>query len=87
MPILDYQCDKCGFKDEYIVSPSVPKAMLPPEVCPKCNEGKLERLFSPKGIGFDVPGGYSYQWGAKNWRLHHTLDEQSKILNNQMSPY
>jgi len=87
MAIVDYCCEACGFKDEYIVSPSVPKEMKPPEKCPKCKDGNFVRQFSPQGIDFDVPGGYSYQYGKHAWKKHMTLNQQAQVLAGEKDPY
>ena len=65
MALRDYKCDKCGYTEEFIFSPSVSAPVIP-EVCPQCNEGKLEYFFSAGNISFDVIGGYDYVYGKKS---------------------
>lgn len=65
MALRDYKCDKCGYTEEFIFSPSVEAPEIP-EVCPKCSEGKFEYSFNPGSFSFDVIGGYDYTYGKKS---------------------
>ena len=90
--IADYKCDKCGFMDEYIDSISV--AEKPPEICPKCNEGKMEKQFGFNGgIDFVGPGFYINDHGKHNWKKGKT-DAQiadclapDKVTGKYKDPY
>jgi hypothetical protein len=84
----DYKCSECGFTDEYSTSPSVPKAMNPPEMCPKCNKGKMEKIVSFSGQSFDPGiGTYSYEHGKYAWKKRMSADQQAKVLNSEIDPY
>jgi len=87
MPMFDYKCNECEFTEEYCVSPSVPKEMGPPEKCPKCGKGILEKIFNPKSVSFDVIGGYDQTYGKKAWKRNMSLDDQSKVLAGKKDPY
>lgn len=89
MPIFDYQCTKCEFKDEYIKSISVPKEMLPPEVCPKCgSEMKIEFPISNRvGLDFIGPGFYVTESGRKAWRKNLTSAQQASVLLGERDPW
>lgn len=92
MPIVDFRCDKCGFTDEYIIgSTNGGKA---PDNCPKCNEGKMERLFSTNQVGIDFvgPGFYINDHGIHAWKKRLSPEDQVKVLNpdhngNYKNPY
>ena len=93
MPLLDYRCNKCGFVDEFLIGIHVADAN-PPIECPKCKEGKMERLFSPRQIGIDFVGKgfYINDYGKHNWKSHMSADEQAKVLapdanGNYKDPY
>lgn len=55
MSMQDYVCNECGYTEEFIISFSLPKPEIP-DVCPKCNKGKMEQKFSGKNIGFKCIG-------------------------------
>lgn len=83
MPIYDYKCSNCGFTDEYIISPSTPKELEAPMICPECHEGKMEKKFSPTGrVGFDLVGAgfYVNDYGKHNWKQGKSDLEISKYL-------
>lgn len=87
--MIDYKCNKCGFKDEYGNSISLPKDMQVPKdmKCPKCKKGKLEQLFTSSGkIGIDVIGGYEYTHGRKARHLKSPA-ENAAILTGNKNPY
>lgn len=88
MPTYDYKCNECGFMDEYCTGQSVPKAMNPPEVCPKCGKGKLEKQFSVQGQSFDIVGScYMNDYGKHAWKKNMSLDDQAKVLTGNKDPY
>lgn len=87
MPAYNYSCTECSFTDEYNTNKSLPAAFHPPEFCPKCGKGKMEKQFSATGISFDVIGGYEYQYGKKNWKRNLSDNEKSKVLAGQQDPY
>jgi len=84
-----YICPECGFKEEYIESISVSKNQWHPEVCPKCGNGKLEKIFDMSGGhgGFDVVGGYDYTYGKKAWKKNLSDSDKAKVLSGKMNPY
>jgi hypothetical protein len=91
MAIHDYECDKCKFKEEFIISPSVIDPI--PENCPKCSDGKLVKLF-PKcnRVGVDVLGGYDYEYGKKAYKKRMSDQEYAGCLvkddsGNYKDPY
>ena len=87
--IFDFKCEKCDFKEEYFVSKSLPKELLPPETCPKCG-GKLVKVTdasSFSGISNDVIGGYDYQYGKKAWRKNLSVEEQASVLTGDIDPH
>jgi len=91
MPNYDYKCNKCGFTDEYIIGKTMAEGKEP-DVCPKCNEGKMERQFSPTKAEADVIGGYDYIYGKKNWKRNLSVADQAKVLSpdingNYKDPY
>lgn len=81
MPVYNYKCNKCGFLDEYIIYKGLAEG-VEPTVCPKCNEGKMERQFSiGKTMAFDIVGYcYTNVYGKKNWKRHLSLEDQAKVL-------
>ena len=79
MAIYDFACPICGWIEEHIVSPSISDPI--PEKCPRCNEGKMERQFSPQRISFDVINGFDYQYGRKNWKKGKSDVEIAGYLN------
>jgi putative FmdB family regulatory protein len=90
MPINKYHCNSCDFEEEYIESFSTSKELWHPENCPKCNTGKLEKIFDMKDGkgGFDIIGFcFMNTHGKHNWRLGKTQDEISKVLTGEKDPY
>lgn len=91
MPIYTYKCTKCGFTDEFIESFSTSKENWHPENCPKCKEGKLEKVFDMAGhsIGIDFvgPGFYINDYGIHNWRSKMSKEDQAKVLSGKKDPY
>ena len=85
MPINSYKCDKCDFEEEYIESFSTSKETWHPEICPKCNDGKMTKEFAVSGISFDVLGGFSYCYGRKALN-NKSSTERAEIINGA-NPY
>ena len=94
MAMIDFRCDKCGFTDEYIIYGGLAEGVAP-EKCPKCEDGKMERLFSTgKSVGIDFVGSgfYINDYGKHNWKRNLSDDDKAKVLSpnhngNYMSPY
>lgn len=89
MPIFDYQCKKCEFKDEFIKSVSVPKELQPPEICPKCG-GEMVQLFTlNKTLEFDLRGTgfYETEYGKKAWKRNLTTAQQADVLLGNRDPW
>ena len=84
MPLFDFKCTECGFTDEYSTNKSLPKDMRPPDVCPKCGNGKMEKQFSTQGQSFDVVGGFEYEYGKKNRKAKQRADY---LAGDAPSPY
>lgn len=83
-----YSCPSCSFKEEYFESISISKDQWHPEICPNCGKGKLEKVFDMKGHGgFDVVGGYDYQYGKKNWKKNLNDSDKAKVLSGKINPY
>lgn len=88
MPTFDFRCTNCGFQEEYCTNASVPKDMRPPEICPKCKQGKMEKLFSVDGQSFDIVGScYLNDYGKHAWKKRMSAEEQSKVLSGEKNPY
>ena len=85
MPTFNYKCDNCKCINSY--NTSVP-SMNPPEICPECKKGSLEKLFTTEGQGFDIVGYcYANEYGKKNWKKNLSQSDQRKVLNNEKNPY
>lgn len=91
MAINKYSCPDCGFIEEYIESFSVSKALWHPEVCPKCNKGKMEKVFDMKDGhgGFDIigPGCWLNDHGKHAWKKNLSPEDQVKVLKDNKNPY
>jgi putative FmdB family regulatory protein len=90
MPINTYSCSACGFKEEYVESFSTSKETWHPDVCPKCNQAKLEKIFDMNGGkgGFDIVGFcYANTYGKKNWKQRLSKEDQIKVLTENKNPY
>jgi putative FmdB family regulatory protein len=63
MPIYEYQCAKCGFKDEYLQKVSEP----PLTRCPSCGKESFRKLVSAAGFQLKGSGWYAtdFKGGAK----------------------
>ncbi len=85
MGLHDFKCDNedCGFTDEYFTSMSLPQDMKCPEVCPKCNKGKMCQQFSSVGgnrLKVHVVGGYDDTYGKRNWKAGKTDNQIAEYL-------
>lgn len=56
MAFHDYECNKCGYIEEYNTGFSVSKTLYPPKdlKCPKCKKGKMIKQFSVSGQSFKI---------------------------------
>ncbi|HTQ77720.1 MAG TPA: zinc ribbon domain-containing protein [Burkholderiales bacterium] len=63
MPIYEYQCAKCGFKDEYLQKVSE----RPLTRCPSCGKQSFRKLISAAGFQLKGSGWYAtdFKGGAK----------------------
>ena len=63
MPIYEYQCSECGFKDEYLQKVSE----APLTVCPSCGKASFRKLVSAAGFQLKGSGWYAtdFKGGAK----------------------
>ena len=62
MPLYEYLCDACGQRFELIQKFSDP----PPDACPKCGKGPVERQLSSPAIQFKGSGWYITDYAKKN---------------------
>jgi len=61
MPLYEYECGACGHRFEIIQKFSDG----PPDACPKCGKGPLERLQSSPAIQFKGTGWYVTDYASK----------------------
>ena len=61
MPLYEYECGACGHRFEIIQKFSDG----PPETCPKCGKGPLQRLLSSPAIQFKGTGWYVTDYAGK----------------------
>ena len=63
MPIYEYCCSECGFRDEYLQKVSE----RPLKTCPSCGKPKFEKLLSAPGFQLKGSGWYAtdFKGGAK----------------------
>jgi putative FmdB family regulatory protein len=61
MPLYEYECGACGHRFEIIQKFSDG----PPEACPKCGKGPLQRQFSSPAIQFKGTGWYVTDYAGK----------------------
>ena len=61
MPLYEYECGACGHRFEIIQKFSDG----PPDVCPKCGKGPLQRLQSSPAFQFKGTGWYVTDYAAK----------------------
>ena len=61
MPLYEYECGACGHRFEIIQKFSDG----PPEACPSCGKGPLQRLWSSPAIQFKGTGWYVTDYAGK----------------------
>jgi putative FmdB family regulatory protein len=61
MPLYEYECDACGHRFEIIQKFSDG----PPDACPQCGKGPLQRLLSSPAIQFKGTGWYVTDYAGK----------------------
>jgi putative FmdB family regulatory protein len=61
MPLYEYECEACGHRLEIIQKFSDG----PPDACPKCGKGPLQRLLSSPAIQFKGTGWYVTDYASK----------------------
>jgi len=61
MPLYEYECGACGHRFEIIQKFSDG----PPDACPKCGKGPLQRLLSSPAIQFKGTGWYVTDYAGK----------------------
>ena len=61
MPLYEYACDACGHRFEIIQKFSDG----PPDACPKCGKGPLQRLQSSPAFQFKGTGWYVTDYAGK----------------------
>ena len=61
MPLYEYLCEACGQRFELIQKFSDP----PPEACPKCGKGPVQRQLSSPAIQFKGSGWYITDYARK----------------------
>jgi|ERR1044071_6746029 putative FmdB family regulatory protein len=61
MPLYEYECGSCGHRFEIIQKFSDG----PPDACPKCGKGPLQRLMSSPAIQFKGTGWYVTDYAGK----------------------
>jgi putative FmdB family regulatory protein len=61
MPLYEYECGACGHRFEIIQKFSDG----PPDACPQCGKGPLQRLQSSPAIQFKGTGWYVTDYAAK----------------------
>jgi len=83
MAIREYKCPVCGFQNEYIESSSVSKTNWHPEICPKCNKSKLEKVETFSFFAPSVPG--TYQHNKKIDKINQAL--MNPNTNHNTNPY
>ena len=64
MPLYEYQCASCAHRLEIIQK----FADGPPDTCPKCGKGPLERRLSSPAIQFKGTGWYVTDYASKGKR-------------------
>jgi putative FmdB family regulatory protein len=62
MPLYEFQCESCHERFERIQKFSDP----PPDVCPKCGKGPVEKLPSSPAIQFKGSGWYITDYARKS---------------------
>jgi len=85
MPMIDFKCNACGFTDEYIIGATTQEK--PPEVCPSCGKGTMEKQFSAQGQAFDVVGGYDYVYGKKSYTKQSAEQRSTYLTKDRNGKY
>ena len=73
MPLYEYECGACGHRLEIIQKFSDG----PPDACPKCGKGPLQRLLSSPAIQFKGTGWYVTDYAGKG-RSSESSSESSR---------
>jgi len=74
MPLYEYECAACGHRVEIIQKFSDG----PPEACPKCGKGPLQRLQSSPAFQFKGTGWYVTDYAAKGKSGGESSDKDAK---------
>ena len=64
MPIYEYRCSACGFKDEFLQKVSEP----PLTMCPSCGKKKFKKLLSAAGFQLKGSGWYATDFRSSGTR-------------------
>jgi putative FmdB family regulatory protein len=81
MPLYEYQCDACGHRLEIIQKFSDG----PPDTCPKCGKGSLQRLQSSPAIQFKGTGWYVTDYAGKGKDAGADKGGESKPVEGKKS--
>jgi putative FmdB family regulatory protein len=74
MPLYEYECGACGHRFEIIQKFSDG----PPDACPKCGKGPLQRLLSSPAIQFKGTGWYVTDYAGKGKSGESSKSDSSK---------
>jgi len=74
MPLYEYECGACGHRVEIIQKFSDG----PPEACPKCGKGPLQRLQSSPAFQFKGTGWYVTDYAGKGKSGGESSDKDAK---------
>ena len=74
MPLYEYECDACGHRFEIIQKFSDG----PPDACPKCGKGPIQRLQSSPAIQFKGTGWYVTDYAAKGRGSDKSASEKAE---------
>jgi putative FmdB family regulatory protein len=74
MPLYEYACDACGHRLEIIQKFSDG----PPDACPKCGKGPLQRQQSSPAIQFKGTGWYVTDYAGKGKGSGEKSESESK---------
>lgn len=61
MPIYEYECPNCQFKEEKLVLSNKDKN----PVCPRCKQTKMEKIISASNFHLKGTGWYETDYGKK----------------------
>jgi putative FmdB family regulatory protein len=73
MPLYEYECGACGHRFELIQKFSDG----PPDACPKCGKGPLQRMQSSPAFQFKGTGWYVTDYAAKGKGSDKSSGEKS----------